>query len=883
MNIVVTLTTVLRSKICYMHLASGGRVGPYEILGLIGAGGMGEVYKARDTRVDRFVAVKISKTEFSERFEREARAVAALNHPNICQLYDLGRLPDGGGYLVMEYVEGSPIAPVDSPRKLLDIAVQIADGLAAAHSAGITHRDLKPDNILVSGPASPHPGRVKILDFGLARYTPGPSQSDETQVIGRITNPGSVMGTVAYMSPEQARGAEVDARSDQFSFGLIVYELATGRRAFEAGNPAETMAAIIRAEAEPLPASVPAPLRWIVERCLAKDPAERYDSTRDLFREVKNARDRLTEASRTGPAVPAAVGRPRRVWVIAGLAGLAIAAAAFNAARLVSRSPNPPIWSGTMLGGSEIAINPRLSPDGNLLAFQAVVQSVSQIAIMKPESGNWSILTRDRQHGPVNNHTWSADGTLIYYDRYAAVPQGTYSVPVLGGDERLVLGNAFSPEALPDGSLLVVMPTAGGTFQLHRFWPDTGRLQPLPIDMGQNAFQVRVRARRDGRTAVAWGEPIGGRAFAPSFYLIDLASGLLRRLDPHGATTDEGGKSFTISADGRSVLTLARSGALTRIFRFPIEGAEPPSQLVTTTAAVWYLDAGPDGSVYASMVDRPAEVVRFAPDGSRTTKLASFSQVPESATITVLPDGRAVLPIRASSNVRVIAVQEGKEPAALVNTTEETAAPLALCGPHEIALTSGPEPHESISIAEPASGRLVRTIAPGKGRVDSIACSPDGKTVYFVARNVVWATPSSGPRAVGEARSIRTGDSVAVDPSGRRLIVQSKENAQLHRFIVPLDGGSEREIPMDGSNPVAPLPLSANALDIRGRLLTALLLRDAWFVSPAIIDTVTGRITRIPGDSVSDYSSMAWTPDGYVVALKLGLRPTLWRFRPVHQ
>src|SRR6266496_2884680 len=148
----------------------GSRLGPYEVLAPIGAGGMGEVWKARDTRLDRIVAIKTSRTEFSARFEREARAVAALNHPNICQLYDVGTLPDGGSYLVMEYVDGTPIGPVDSPRRLLDLVVQFADGLAAAHAAGFTHRDLKPDNVLVTGPQTPHPGRVKILDFGIAKF-----------------------------------------------------------------------------------------------------------------------------------------------------------------------------------------------------------------------------------------------------------------------------------------------------------------------------------------------------------------------------------------------------------------------------------------------------------------------------------------------------------------------------------------------------------------------------------------------------------------------------------------------------------------------------------------------------------------------------------------
>jgi eukaryotic-like serine/threonine-protein kinase len=206
------------------NLARGERLGPYEILEAIAAGGMGEVWKARDTRLDRIVAIKVSKEQFSERFERKARTVAALNHPNICHIYDVGVLPSGGGYLVMEYIEGTPLSRVDSPRKLLDIAVQVADGLAAAHAAGIVHRDLKPENLLVT-----REGRVKILDFGLAKqeHVAGAATPDATRTIA-VTQPGTILGTIAYMSPEQARAQSLDARSDQFSFGLILYEMAGG-------------------------------------------------------------------------------------------------------------------------------------------------------------------------------------------------------------------------------------------------------------------------------------------------------------------------------------------------------------------------------------------------------------------------------------------------------------------------------------------------------------------------------------------------------------------------------------------------------------------------------------------------------------------------------
>jgi serine/threonine protein kinase len=177
-----------------MPLLAGEQLGPYEILSALGAGGMGEVYKARDTRLDRIVAIKSAHAKFNQRFEREARAVAALNHPNICQLYDVG--PD---YLVMEYVEGTPVAPVDSPRKLLDIAVQMSEGLAAAHVTGIVHRDLKPANILIT-----HDGRIKILDFGLAKTAAEKiAPDDSTRTMDQaLTDPGTTVGTIAYMSPE---------------------------------------------------------------------------------------------------------------------------------------------------------------------------------------------------------------------------------------------------------------------------------------------------------------------------------------------------------------------------------------------------------------------------------------------------------------------------------------------------------------------------------------------------------------------------------------------------------------------------------------------------------------------------------------------------------
>src|SRR5262249_17951352 len=211
------------------EMQPGARMGPYEVLGLIGAGGMGKVYKARDTRRDRTVAIKVATAEFGDRFEREARVVASLNHPNICALYDIG--PD---YLVMEYIEGTKLSGPLPLGQALEYAVQIADALDAAHRKGIVHRDLKPGNILVTRSG------VKLLDFGLAKVANTPESSEKT-----ITEVGSLLGTPHYMSPEQLQGKEITPRSDIFSFGLVLYQMLTGQRAFEASDRASVTAAIL--------------------------------------------------------------------------------------------------------------------------------------------------------------------------------------------------------------------------------------------------------------------------------------------------------------------------------------------------------------------------------------------------------------------------------------------------------------------------------------------------------------------------------------------------------------------------------------------------------------------------------------------------------------
>ena len=266
-----------------MPLSVGDKLGPYEILAPIGAGGMGEVYRARDPRLKREVAVKILPQEFAtdpvrrQRFESEARAVATLNHPNIIAIYDVGT-ENGTSYIVTELIDGQPLrGHVSGLRKTLDWAVQIANGLAAAHAAGIVHRDLKPENILLT-----RDGRIKILDFGLAKLNVPRAAAAATETMTVQTEPGTVMGTVGYMSPEQVRGKEADHRSDIFSFGVILYEMLSGRRAFQDDTAVETMTAILKQELPDLPDTVPSGVRQTVHHCLEKDPVNRFQSALDL-------------------------------------------------------------------------------------------------------------------------------------------------------------------------------------------------------------------------------------------------------------------------------------------------------------------------------------------------------------------------------------------------------------------------------------------------------------------------------------------------------------------------------------------------------------------------------------------------------------------------
>src|SRR5213592_4330180 len=324
-----------------MAITPSTKLGPYEIVAPLGAGGMGEVYRARDTRLGRDVAVKVLPSSFSadsdrlHRFEQEACAASALNHPNILIVHDIGT-HDGSPYIVSELLEGETLRQRMSgaalaQRRVTDYASQIAHGLAAAHEKGIVHRDLKPDNIFIT-----KDGRVKILDFGIAKLTQPDGSLSQTEIPTRRvdTDPGVVMGTVGYMSPEQVKGRPVDHRSDIFSFGAILYEMLSGRRAFHGESAADTMSAILKEDPPDLSdtnQSVSPALERLVNHCLEKNPEARFHSASDLafaLEAISSASPVSSQTMTAMTALPArAQIRKQLPWIVAALLGLALIAA----------------------------------------------------------------------------------------------------------------------------------------------------------------------------------------------------------------------------------------------------------------------------------------------------------------------------------------------------------------------------------------------------------------------------------------------------------------------------------------------------------------------------------------------------------------------------
>ncbi|HET7711389.1 MAG TPA: protein kinase, partial [Thermoanaerobaculia bacterium] len=483
-----------------MKVDAGTRLGQYEVIAPIGAGGMGEVFRARDTRLGREVALKvlpsdvIHDAERLARFEREARAASALNHPNIITVHEFAS-EEGDAWLVMELVRGESLRELISRgplplRKITAIAAGIADGLAAAHGKGLIHRDLKPENVMITAEGTP-----KILDFGLAKGKAAVDEHAATAV--RITQEGMVVGTVGYMAPEQARGEEIDFRADQFSLGVLLYEMATGRHPFRANSAVETLAAILHHDPPSLPDTLPQHFLWIVDRCLAKDAAERYGSTADLAHDLRRLRDSGERSTISGVAPRKADGTRRLIAIGAAVLTLAIAGVVVTLVRRPSSQighsvqgaiPTPQL---AQVFRDEVALPVALSPNGDaLVVYGTNADGVAVLSLHDLRSGasrqiaehafaaafspdgtavaffaDGKLKTVPIGGGPARvlcdarpegSPAWAGD--TILYTQYSGSAPGIYRVSAGGGTpERIVTPEASGgglpwwPEFLPDG------------------------------------------------------------------------------------------------------------------------------------------------------------------------------------------------------------------------------------------------------------------------------------------------------------------------------------------------------------------------------------------------------------------------------------------------
>jgi serine/threonine protein kinase len=834
-----------------MLLQTGARVGPYQILAPLGAGGMGEVYRARDTKLNRDVAIKVLPEHLARdpaalaRFEREAQAVAALAHPNILAIHDFGS--DGGlSYAVTELLDGdtlrgrlattsdargaplgaaprladsrvgAPAGPLPA-RKAIEYAVQIARGIAAAHEKGIVHRDLKPENIFIT-----RDGQVKVLDFGLAK-TDGPAASavpGDTQ-LATGTEPGTVMGTVGYMSPEQVRGLPVDRRTDIFSFGAVLYEMLTGQRAFRGDSHIETMNAILKedppelAEINP---GMPTALERIVRRCLEKQPEERFHSAHDLgiALEAVSGSSSASAASLGVQALPRA--RRRLMPAIFALSVLAVGIAAYVAGRqsgTAGAKASPDYRRLTFRRGP--IVSARLAPDGNTIVYSAAWDGPLHLYSTRPESP-------ESQQLPFPNAdvvSVSSSGelaivmnrrTLRAYSRVGTLARA----PLSGGASRAILEDVQDADWLRDGSSLAVARFTEGRYRLE-----------FPI--GTAVYETggwisHPRVSPNGEMVAFLDHPIMG--------------------DDRGsaAVVDRTGKVRVLSGEYDSTQGLAWSPSGAEIwFTGAEKGSARALQAVTLSSVVRTVDRTPgnltlgdigrDGTVLLEHNNGRRGIVALPPGESKDRDL---SWLDWSQPLDLSDDGKTLLISEqgdgGGAGYSVYLRKTDGSPAVRLGSGDAQA--LSPDGKWVVAQRLNPAPAQFVLLPTGAgNGKPVTN--------DSIThlqarFMPDGKRILFVG-----FAPGRQPRTY--VQDLEGGTPKPVTPEGAAGTLVSPDGAVVvaGRQLYPIAGGDPRPItglePQDG--------IVRWTLDGRGLYLRRLL--DSGVVQITQLDLATGRRTPV--------------------------------------
>lgn len=779
-----------------MNLTTGMRLGAYEILGLIGSGGMGEVYRARDTRLDRVVAIKVLhghlavSPETRQRFDREARIVSSLNHPNICTLYDVGH-QDGMDYLVMEYLEGESLADrlarggLPLPE-LLQIGMQIADALDRAHRQGLVHRDLKPGNIVLTK------GGAKLLDFGLARVTgleAAPRDMSSPTMSRPLTAEGTIVGTFQYMAPEQLEGAEADARSDIFSFGAVLYEMATGRRAFEGKSQASLIASILRETPKPISSIsdvIPPAVERVILRCLEKNPDDRYQTARDVLLELKWASEAGSRAGIPAPVAARRRSRERLAWTLAG-AGLA-ATLLLGGFTVMNRPPHPvplrffaPTPKGILLNDT-----PKISPDGRYVAYNAA-DSTGRSRIWVRPLGS---LTAEPLAGTegARRPFWSPDSRYIGFMQEAKLRK----IAVQGGPPQTICESQSAGDGtwnrngviLFDGSPTdsIRMVSAGGgtpsaATTIDHAHGETGSAWPHFLPDGRHFLYLGLASHLEA-IALKVGD-------IKSHKVVTLAHGNFSRIE----YVEPG---YILFARDRSLLAQPFDA---RALRFTGD----PFPVVDDVAVGGGVGSNADfSSSRSTLVFRGGTAgrkLRLVWVDRAGKELQTFGTPGDYFGVALAPDGHRVAASYGDDNADVWVVDQTRDV-----TTRLTFDPGGDFSPvwspdgSRIAFNSDRISPTGIYLkrASGAGAESLRFRLPNRASVTS--WSRDGRFLIGIARLPatswdIWIFPLDGSRdpypfVTGPANDVEP----AISPDGRWVSYSSNESGRVEVYLQPFDG-----------------------------------------------------------------------------------------------
>ncbi len=776
-----------------MPISTGSRLGPYEILAPIGAGGMGEVWRARDPRLGRDVAIKVLPASFSadadrlRRFEQEARAAGILNHPNITAVFDIGEDEHTGApYVVQELLEGETLRQLLaggklSARRAIDNAIQIAHGLAAAHEKGIVHRDLKPENVFVT-----KDGRVKILDFGLAKLT----HAEEGGATGLTnlptatagTEPGVVLGTLGYMSPEQVRGRSADARSDIFSFGAILYEMLAGQRAFKGDSAADTMSAILKEDPPDISVTnqnVFPGVERIVRHCLEKNPEQRFHSAHDLAFDLEALSGASVTNARAGQA--AAVPSTVRVAKL-GLASLAAAAIVAGAllGHLVWRPAEAPAPAYRRLTFRRGNIGTaRFAPDGRSVVYGAAWEGQPiEIYTTRPEGPE--SIPAGLKNADLRSVSSRGELAVSLRERFLGGPAGVgtlATVPIGGGAPKSIADFTEAADWTPDGEQLAV----------HRFLEGRYRIE-LPLGKVLYSSERHLRFLRFS--------PRGDRI---AFFEITNNGNSLQTVDLFGKRTvlvKDGirGQGMAWAPSGEEIWFDDR-GEHGQFVLNAVDALGRIRRLMTLPVGLLVHDISKDGRVLVERYGSQPGILGRAPGAARERSLSWFDH---SRAAALSDDGRTLL-INETGEASVGAGAQyvrGTDGSPAVKLGEGSALDLSPDGKWVLALRSGSE--KNLTLQPTGTGTAVLIDEPSLERLVHATFFPDGKRLLVLASEregkpllYVQDLPAGTPRRISD-KSYGLAER-PISPDGAWVAAYGDWSEDM--FLLPVGGGPPRSIP----------------------------------------------------------------------------------------